>query len=98
MNHSDITGFLTTIISIVGGIVSLYHFRFFHKGEGHLSKRLKCVFLADSLIYWITAGFGIWSFMEWSFGTAIAIQYIRLPILLFNVYACVRLYNYYRKL
>lgn len=93
---SETAGIITIVISTAGLFVALSHFVFFNKSNNKLAKKIKTVFLADAMIYMITGIFGVWAYLEWSFETAIFFQYVRIPILLLNVWASWRLYKHYK--
>ncbi len=95
---SHLAGVLTILISIVGIAVALTHFAFFSKTTAPLGRRVKYVFLTDAAIYFVTALFGFWAFLELSYEAAIVLQYIRIPILLLNIWASVRLYGHYKNI
>ena len=90
-------GVLTAVVSLFGLIVVTRHY-LFYKGDTELSANLKRVFMSDMAVYGITFLFGIWALLEWSFGTALALHVMRIPILLFNIYAAIKLYTYYKSL
>jgi len=97
MSLNDAIGAITIVVSIVGFIITLSHAKFYLRSHKKLSKRLKYVFLTDSLIYFITAVFGFWAIFQGDINSAIAYQIIRIPILLLNIIAGVKLYLTYKE-
>lgn len=94
----SILGFITIFISIVGFIVAFRQFLFFRRSGEEISKRLGFVFFTDAAIYGATGFFGFLAFFhlpetEWVNGFA-----IRIPILIMNILASIRLYAHYKKL
>ena len=98
MNINELIGLITIGIAIIGFIVSIMHARFYVKSNKKLSRRLKWVFVSDALIYFITAVFGFWAVFQGDIHSAIAYQLIRIPILLLNIFAGVRLYMIYKEM
>ena len=98
MNINELIGLITIGISIVGFIVAVIHARFYLKSNKKLSRRLKWVFVSDALIYFITGIFGFWAVFQGDIHSAIAYQVIRIPILLVNIIAGVRLYITYKEM
>jgi len=98
MNLNEAIGLITMIISIVGFIVAAVHAKFYVHSTKTLSKRLKWVFISDALIYLITGIFGFWAVFQGDLFSAIAYQFIRIPILLLNISAGVRLYLTYKEI
>ena len=98
MGLNETIGLLTILISIVGFIVAIVHARFYLKSNKQLSRRLKWVFVSDALIYFITGIFGFWAVFQGDIYSAIAYQLIRIPILLLNIIAGVRLYLTYKEM
>lgn len=98
MDMIEIIGTLTILLSLVGLSVALSFLLFFGQSRKPLARRLKLVFLSDALIYFVTALFGFWAYFEWSFSTAIALQWLRIPVLALNIIASVMLYRHYRQL
>ena len=96
MGLNEIIGFITMVISIVGFTVAAIHAKFYFHSNKTLSKRLKWVFISDALIYLITGIFGYWAVFQGDITSAIAYQLIRVPILLLNIVAGVRLYITYK--
>jgi hypothetical protein len=95
MNINEVIGLITLMISILGFVVAITHANFYIKSPRTLSKRLKWVFLSDALIYLITGVFGFWAVFQGDIVSAISYQVIRIPILLLNIVAGVKLYLTY---
>lgn len=94
-----ITGLLTTIISCLGMFFSFKHFLFYSRMYNNdLARRIRNIFITDSMIYSITFYFGLWAIYNWGFGSAVTAQIIRIPILVLNVIASYRLYVLYKQL
>jgi len=90
-------GILTILISVVGGVIAFYHFAFYSKAKDiNLSQKLRLVFLSDALIYFITLMFGMWALFHWTFEAALVLHFIRIPLLMLNICASVRLYMHYK--
>ena len=98
MNLNEIIGIITIIISIVGFIVASFHAKFYFHSQKTLSRRLKWVFISDALIYLITGIFGFWAVFQGDISSAMAYQFIRVPILLLNIIAGIRLYITYKEI
>jgi len=96
MNINEFIGLITIFVSGIGFIITIVHVRFYLRSHKVLSRRLKHVFLTDSLIYFITAVFGFWAIFQGDIESAIAYQIIRIPILLLNIIAGIRLYLAYK--
>ena len=92
------SGVLTIIVSFIGAFVAFWHVFFYQKSKSEIAKKMKAVFFSDGLIYLITLAFGLWALYEWGYDAAIAMHVIRIPILLLNIWASVRLYNHYKEL
>jgi len=92
---NTIVGIITILISTVGAWFAMKHFLFYNRVKTELSSRLKMVFLSDALIYIITLMFGLWAFFQWGFEVAIIFQYVRVPLLILNMVASVRLMYVY---
>jgi hypothetical protein len=90
-------GLLTTFVSLVGCTISFKHALFYRKADSELSKRVKRVFTTDGLIYLITMCFGLWALFDLSHNTAIIMHWIRIPLLVSNIWASYRLYSHYSK-
>jgi len=98
MGLNEIIGLITMVISIVGFTVAAIHAKFYFHSNKTLSKRLKWVFISDALIYLITGIFGFWAVFQGDLFSAIAYQFIRIPILLLNIIAGVKLYVTYKEI
>jgi hypothetical protein len=83
------------MVSILGFVVAMTHANFYIKSTRTLSRRLKWVFLSDAFIYLITGVFGFWAVFQGDIVSAISYQLIRIPILLLNIVAGVKLYLTY---
>lgn len=94
----NIVGTMTVSASIVGLVLALFHYKFYTRVDSKLSNALKRVFLSDALIYATTISFGVWAFFEASFGTALWLHIIRVPIILLNIVAALNLYKMYSAL
>jgi len=95
---SELAGIATILISVCGIALALTHFFFFGKSKNLLANKVKYVFLTDASIYLVTILFGLWSFLSLDNSTAVVFQYIRIPILILNIWASVRLYKHYKEL
>ena len=87
----------TVMISLIGSAITFIHYRFFKTSNLTLSKRIKLVFLSDSLIYLVTFLMGIGLF----FNLSALIHYdviVRPFVLTLNVYATIRLFYYFRSI
>jgi len=93
-----IIGATTTIISLAGAYLALKHYLFYRTVKEKLSSRIKFVFLTDALIYLITLAFGIWALVDYGFAVAVSLQIVRIPLLLLNIIASVRLFILYKEL
>jgi cell shape-determining protein MreD len=98
MDTNEVIGLITLMVSIVGFIVATVHARFYLDSHKNLSIRLKWVFISDALIYLITGVFGFWAVFQGDLYSAIVYQFVRVPILLLNIVAGVRLYLTYKEI
>lgn len=94
----DLVGVITLFISVVGFIVAIHHAKFYLGSSKKLSRRLKWVFFSDAMIYAITGVFGFWAVFQGDLTNAIIYQVLRIPILLFNIFAGIKLYLTYQTL
>lgn len=88
---------LTVFISLIGISVTYLHFHFFKTSDLPLSKRIKLVFLSDSLVYLVTFLMGIGLF----FNLSALVHYdiiIRPFVLMLNVYATIRLFYHFKSI
>lgn len=86
-------GLTTMMVSLAGMIITAYHYLFFSRSDEGLAPTVARVFLSDSIIYLITLLFGVWALFDLGFKVAMNLQIIRIPILLFNIYATYRLFQ-----
>jgi len=98
LDLNEAIGLITIGISVIGFFVAIVHARFYLNSNKQLSRRLKWVFVSDALIYFITGVFGFWAVFQGDIYSAIAYQVIRIPILLLNIFAGVRLYLTYKEM
>ena len=88
---------LTVLVSTLGVLATYLHFRFFKNSDLRLSKRIKLVFLSDSLVYLVTFLMGIGLF----FNLSALVHYdiiIRPFVLMLNVYATIRLFYHFKSI
>ena len=90
-----ISACLTITISFVGFFLAAKHFHYYKGSKNVLADRIKLVFLTDGAIYAVTLAFGVWAFVG-SYELAIFLHWVRMPILLLNIWASARLYIYYK--
>lgn len=87
-----VIGLTTLLVSSVGLAVTFYHYFFFSKSQEGLAPAVARLFLSDAIIYLITLFFGIWALFDLGFNLAMNLLAIKIPILLFNIYAYYRLF------
>jgi len=95
---SDLVGVLTVVVSAIGLFVALAHSMFFVRSESRIASKLKFIFFTDAMIYATTLSFGLWAMFALSINTALYLQWVRIPILILNIYASLRLYSHYRQM
>lgn len=87
----------TIIVSLVGIAVTFLHYTFFKTSDLPLSRRIKLVFLSDSLVYVVTFLMGVGLFYNLS--TLVHYDIIVRPfVLTLNVYATIRLFYHFRSI
>ena len=93
-----LAGLVTVVISSIGAIVCMHHFKFFRGSTTVIAKRLRLVFLTDALIYISTISFGVFSYLGFTGEDFTILYVIRMIVFVVNILAAFKLYQTYRKI
>ncbi|WP_428491684.1 hypothetical protein [Rhodopila sp.] len=98
IEYKEITGLITLILSAFGFVLSLLLWAFIRRSRAEIARSMSRVYLADSMMFLITACFGMSGAFNAGHTTWTIIYFIRPFVIACLIWALWRQYRNFRKI